>query len=131
MPTPGKSDHAADSPSRGGGGRRAHARVRLTRPVRCTIHGETERTGEALLTSLTPDSARLDMPHEIVMPATVGLVIDPGPGGEPPHPIELEGRVIWTVAEAEDGRWPTGVAFTGLSADCRKDLIAFIATVVS
>ncbi|MEZ6196997.1 MAG: PilZ domain-containing protein [Planctomycetota bacterium] len=98
--------------------RRRSTRVDVDRaiPVRIGEDGDDE---SARLVNIGVDGARLDFPRGLPAGTTLRLRIPVATGA----PIEIAGAVVWSLAEAQDGGWPAGVAFRGLTEPERARLI--------
>ena len=85
--------------------------------------------GRATLVNLGLGGARIDLPETVRLPALVELSVETTdamgkPDGEPP--LSLTGRVVWTVADAEGGPYPTGLQFMEMDDDVRRRLHAYV-----
>ena len=105
-----------DSVWHGQGNRRRHFRVACRIPASFRVPS-TDVDGTAEVVNVGLSGARIDFPVELPMPSHVDVTIRPE-GGEP---ITLAAEVAWTVAETENGPYPTGVRFHELDdATCAR-----------
>lgn len=102
-----------------GGSRRTHLRVECDLAVGFHLRG-TGESGRARMADIGLGGARVDLPVPVRIPETVDLTLDI----QEAAPLQLSGRVVWTVDGSGDGRpsWPTGLQFQTLEDSERRRL---------